>query len=273
MTLFSGNDYMKKLLFIPVLFFSIIAGAQIENDVPNRPSPPRLVNDFTGNFLTPEQITALEGKLVAYDDTTSNQIAIVIVEDLKGNSAGDYATALGRKWGVGNKNFDNGVVILISTGGGEGNRDAFIAPGYGLEGAISDLIANSIVDNELIPNFKNGNYYRGLDEATDAIMQAAAGRYKAPKGYGKKKGSPIGFGLIMFVLFMVVLLASRGGKGGGGMASRRGFGDFTAGWIIGQLLGGGGGRGGGWSGGGGGGGGFGGFGGGGFGGGGAGGKW
>jgi uncharacterized protein len=270
---------MKKFLSILFLLFSITVQSQNDNDIPGRPpGAPKLVNDFTGNFLTPEQAAALERKLVAYDDTTSNQIAVVIVDDLKGYSAGDYATALGRKWGVGNKNFDNGIVLLVSTGGGEGNRDVFIAPGYGLEGVITDLIADAIIETELVPNFRNGNYYRGLDEATDALIQAAAGRYKAPQGYGKKnRGRGIGFGAIIFVLAMIFLFAGRGGRGGrgGGMISRRGLDDIGTGWLIGTLLGGSGkgwsGGGGGWSGGGGGG--FGGFGGGGFGGGGAGGKW
>ncbi len=267
---------MKRLFPILIFLFSIAASAQ--DEILNRPSPPRLVNDFTKEkFLTPEQAAALEQKLTAYDDSTSNQVAVVIVDDLKGYSAADYAIALGRKWGVGNKNFDNGVVVLVSTGGGEGNRAVFIAPGYGLEGAVTDLIADAIIDHELVPNFKAGNYYRGLDEATDAIIRAAEGRYKAPEGYGKKKGKGIGIGAIVFFLILIFLFSGigGGGRGGGGMVSRRGYGDVGAGWIIGSLLGGAGrGGGGGWSGGGGGGGGgFGGFGGGGFGGGGAGGSW
>jgi len=269
---------MKRLFSILILLFSISASAQVEKIVPNPPSPPRLVNDFTKEkLLTPEQAAELERKLVAYDDSTSNQIAVVIVEDLQGYSAADYAIALGRKWQIGNKNFDNGVVLLVSTGGGEGNRSVFIAPGYGLEGAVTDLIADAIVDHELVPNFKAGNYYRGLDEATDAIIRAAEGRYKAPEGYGKKKGKGLGMGaIILFILLFLVISGMGGGRGrGGGMVSRRGYGDIGAGWIIGSLLGGAGrGGGGGWSGGGGGGGGgFGGFGGGGFGGGGAGGNW
>ncbi len=264
---------MKRLFPILIFLFSIAASAQ--DEIPNRPSPPKLVNDLTNNFLTPEQKVELERKLVAYDDSTSNQIAIVIVDDLKGYSAADYAIALGRKWGVGNKNFDNGVVVLVSTGGGEGNRAVFIAPGYGLEGAVTDLIADAIVDHELVPNFKAGNYYRGLDEATDAIIRAAEGRYKAPEGYGKKKGKGIGLGAIIFFVIMIfIFFSGMGGGRGGGMVSRRGYGDVGAAWIIGSLLGGSGRSGGGWSGGGGGGGGgFGGFGGGGFGGGGAGGSW
>ncbi len=261
---------MKRIIGIIALLISFCASAQNDNGIPNRPSPPKLVNDFTGKFLTPEQVQALEQKLVAYDDSTSNQVAIVVVENLEGYSADDYAIALGRKWGVGNKEFNNGVVILISTGGGQGNRKVSIQVGYGLEGRVSDLITKAIIDNAIIPNFKEGNYYRGLDKATDDIITAAAGRYTAPKGYGKGKGKGIGFGAILFIIIMIILFSSKGGGRGGGMVSRRGYRDFGTGWIIGTLLSGGGGGG---SSGGGSSGGFGGFGGGSFGGGGSSGSW
>jgi uncharacterized protein len=264
---------MKKILFIACLLFSIGAVAQVENAVPQRPSPPRLYNDFTKgrNFLTTEQASYLEGKLVAYNDSTSSQVTIVIVEDMKGYEANEYATALGRKWGVGGQQFNNGVVVLISTGGGDGNRDAYIATGYGLEGAIPDVTAKHILENELIPDFREGNYYSGLNKTVDAIIKAAAGEYKAPPGYGKTNKSGKIFKLIIALIFIIIFFSSmgRGGGKGGGYASRRGWLGPT---IFGGGLGSGGFGGGGWSGGGGGGG-FGGFGGGGFGGGGAGGKW
>lgn len=169
--------------------------------------------------------------------------------------------------GSGGKEFNNGVVILISTGGSEGDRDAFIATGYGMEGSIPDITAKSILDNELIPGLKSGNYYSALNRATDAIIQAAAGEYKAPEGYGSRKGKGIGVGTIFFLLMIIfAILGSLGNRGGGG-----GLGSFGTGWLIGSMMSGGGrGGGSGWSGGGGG---FGGFGGGGFGGGGAGGRW
>lgn len=269
---------MKRLIWIVALFSSLCATAQ---NIPSRPSPPRLVNDFTGNFLTPDQAQALEQKLVNYDNTTSNQVAIVVVQSLDGESAEDYATELGRQWGVGNKSTNNGVVILISTGGGQGNRKVAITPGYGLEGAIPDVTTKAIIDNDVIPNFKEGNYYRGLDQAVDDIIKAAQGRYAAPAGYRSKKKGFGGFGIILFVIIMIIVgsIGRRGGGGGGGMMSRRGYGNFWTGMILGNLLSGGsrggsgwGGGGGGWSGGGGGGG-FGGFGGGGFGGGGSSGSW
>ncbi len=261
---------MKKIFFLSLLLLSLLAFGQSNNDLPDKPVPPRLVNDFTGKFLTAQQVEALEQKLVAYDDSTSNQIAIVIVDDLKGYSAGDFATALGQKWGVGNKKNNNGVVILVSTGGKDGNRDVFIAPGYGLEGVITDALAGTIVDNELVPDFKTQNYYRGLNDAVDAIARAAEGRYKAPEGYNNRgKGGGAGLPtVIVLIVLVIVLIAFINGKGGGGdYASRRGYRGFTDVFPGGGWTGGGGS--GGWSGGGG----FGGFGGGGFGGGGAGGKW
>ncbi len=259
----------RFLLFIPFILLSFCVSAQIDKVIPKKPNPPRLVNDFA-NILTAEQEHALENKLVAYNDSTSSQIAVVTINSLEGYDIAEYGIALGREWQVGGKEFSNGIVLLVA----KDDRKVRIEVGYGLEGAIPDITGKAIIDNDITPNFKLGNYYRGLDKATDDIIKAAAGEYKAPQGYGKKKGKGIGFGTIIFILIMIFLFSGRGGGRGGGVASRRGFNDVGAGWIIGSLLGGAGrGSGGGWSGGGGGGGGFGGFGGGGFGGGGASGSW
>lgn len=262
---------MKRLLLFIALVISVFARGQIEKVIPARPVPPRLVNDFTGT-LTPEQVQALEQKLVAYDDSTSNQVAVVIM-----NTTGDYPideVGLGiiRNWGVGGKEHNNGVVLLVA----KEDHKIRIEVGYGLEGAIPDITAKSIIDNDLTPNFREGNFYRGLDAATDDIIKAAAGEYTAPAGYHKKgKGFPIA-GIIFFIIILSIIFGSGGGRGGG-MISRRGYGGFGTGWIIGSILSGMSNRGGGWSGGGGGwsggGGGFGGFGGGGGGGGGASGGW
>jgi len=261
---------MRKILLITCLLFSIGAVAQVEKVIPPVPSPTKAYNDFTKgrNFITSDQADFLERKLKAYKDSTSNEVVIVVVEDLKSYSANEFATALGRKWGVGGKENNNGVVILISTE--EGNRDAYIATGYGLEGAIPDVTAKHILEELLIPEFKNGNYYSGLNKTVDAIIKAAAGEYTAPEGYGKLNKKAKIFKLVIAIIFIIILVSSigRGSGKGGGFASRRGWMGPT---IFGGGLGSGGWGGGGWSGGGGGG--FGGFGGGSFGGGGAGGKW
>jgi uncharacterized protein len=265
---------MKRILAFIVFLLPFFALAQTDGGIPARPNPPKLVNDYTGT-LTPAQVQALENKLVAYDDSTSSQIAVVIVNTTGNLDIAEYGLKLGRDWGVGGAEFRNGVILLIALD----DRRSRIEVGYGLEGAIPDITAKSILDNSLTPQFRAGNYYRGIDLATNDIIAAAAGEYKAPAGYGdrNKKGGGIGLGSIIFFLVLFMLIGGmggrgRGGRGNGGMAS-------AAGWIIGSMLGSGSSRGGGWSGGGGGGwsggggGGFGGFGGGGFGGGGASGSW
>ena len=260
---------MKKLLSIFILLF--VGFVSFSQNVINLDSllkqkpPTRLVNDFTGT-LTPDQRQALENKLVAFDDSTSTQIAVVIIPSLNGNDISDFNVKLGRTWGVGGKEFNNGVVLLIA----KGDRKLNIATGYGVEGALPDITCKQIIDDIIVPNFKGDDYYRGIEEGTDAIMQAVKGEYKAPAGYNKK-GRGGSFGRIIFIIIIIIIfLAIRGGRGGGGsFMSRRGF----AAWTIGNMLLGGGGRGGGWRGGGGSSGGFGGFGGGSFGGGGASGSW
>jgi len=266
---------MRQVLLIVFFLFSVKAFTQVEEAVPATPNPARAYNDFTKgrNFITSEQADFLERKLEAYRDSTSTRIVIVIVDGLKGYSANEFATALGRKWGVGGKEFNNGVVVLISTDADNGgqDRDAYIATGYGMEGSIPDITAKHIIDDELIPEFKEGNYYSGLNKTVDALIKAAAGEYKET-GSGRRKGlTPGQIFLIILVIWIILGIIGKSGKGGGGYASRRGYRGFGGPFWWGTGSGWSGGGSGGWSGGGGG---FGGgFGGGSFGGGGAGGKW
>jgi uncharacterized protein len=263
---------MKKLLFLLACFFSLAVMGQ---QVLPKPNPPKLVND-AAQVLSPEQVEILEQKLVALDDSTSNQIAVVLIKSLGDYGIEEYAVKLFREWGIGNKKTNNGVLIIAAID----DRKVRIEVGYGLEGAIPDVIASSIIRNDITPNFKEGNYYRGIDDAINSLSKAAVGEYKVKKAKkprsAKEGGSILGFLMIIIVIIILIIIkAGRGGGRGprGGMMSRNGFGDIATGMLLGSLLSGGGGsRGGGW-GGGGGGGGFGGFGGGSSGGGGASGGW
>lgn len=263
---------MKRLLFTILFLVQVLLA--LSQAIPERPNPPRLVNDYT-HTLTQDQQYSLEQKLVAYDDSTSNQVVVVIVPTTNDYDPADYATKLGRAWGVGNKKTNNGVVLLIA----KDDHKIFIAPGYGLEGALPDITVKSIIDNVITPNFRQDDFYRGIDLGTTAIFKAAAGEYKAPEGYRKGRrngGGGIGiFGFIIIIVVILMIIGRGGGGRGGGMFSRRGYGGFAEGAILGSLLSGGGRGGSNWGGGGGdsGGGGFGGFGGGSFGGGGSGGSW
>ena len=251
-----------------IFFFLFLATCVklVAQPLPPAPNPPRLVNDFTG-ILSPDQREALERKLVEFDDSSSNQIAVIIVTSTNGEDPGDYATRIGRAWGVGNKQFNNGVVLLIA----KDDRKVFIAPGTGLESALPDITCKEIIETEIVPNFRQNDFYRGIDEGTDAIIKATRGEYQPPAGYadrGRKGGGSKLF-LIIVIIIVIIILSNINRGGGGSFMSRRG----SIWWFPTGGFGGGGSSGG-WGGGGSsGGGGFGGFGGGGFGGGGSGGSW
>ncbi|TYZ13460.1 TPM domain-containing protein [Hymenobacter lutimineralis] len=257
--------------WLPLVALWLLASAALAQNLPPRPSPPRLVNDLAG-LLSPDEEAQLEQKLIAYDDSTSSQIAVVTVPSLDGYEVADYAQRLGESWGVGRKGKNNGLLILVSNA----EHKVTIQTGYGLEGAIPDALAKRVISNVLVPNFRAGQYYKGLDEATTRLIALASGEYKAePRATGDfedSSGSGWTFWIVLAVLILFLIFRMRGGGGGGGGfgSRRRGFG---GGFIPPIILGGGGFGGGGFGGGGGGGGGFGGFGGGSFGGGGASGDW
>ncbi len=261
----------KNILFTLILLM-LTTGLSAQT-FPAKPN--RLVNDYT-QTLSLDQVTRLEQKLVAFDDSTSTQIAVVIIKSLEGYDVQDYTVRLAESWGVGGAQNNNGVVLLVSLG----DRKVTIQTGYGVEGTLPDAIARRIIENEITPSFKAGDYYAGINQGTDAIIAYTKGEYKndSPKKRGKSGGGIVPF-IIIFII--IIILAIKRGGGGGGSQVIGGRGSASPFWwlLLGSQLGRGGGGGGfgGFSGGGGGfgggGGGFGGFGGGSFGGGGASGSW
>jgi uncharacterized protein len=278
---------MKRLTISLLLFLLILPAVPLRaQDAFPKPIANSLVHDYIG-WLESSDIARLNQKLIAFSDSTSNQITIVITGDLLGLTPNEYATRIGEEWGVGQKERDNGVVILVKPTGGQGEREAFIAVGYGLEAVIPDITTNHIVQNEMLPRFKVGNNFEGLDAACTIIMDLAVGKYNEAQYRSNSDLSILpmltlillGLGF-MFIIPVVkalryarvnhigfwaamALLAAQSAKKNKWEDFRGGRGPFIGGGF----------GGGGFSGGGGGGGGFGGFGGGGFGGGGAGGSW
>lgn len=242
--------------------------------IPEKPYPPRLVNDFAG-LLDYSQRAALERKLTAFSDTTSNQIAVVTVEDLEGYSPAEYGTEIGIRWQVGSAKFDNGIVVLVKPKTASSPGQVNISVGYGLEGAIPDSYAKRIINNEMIPAFMAGDYYTGIDNACTVLMQLASGEISEYDESGSSGLAAALAAIVIFIVIMAIIVGighKGGGNGGGGHVNDGG--DFFRGLVIGDILGSAGsGSRGGFGGGGFGSGGFGGFGGGSFGGGGASGSW
>ena len=232
--------------------------------IPQRPTPAKLVNNLSvqfPNFLSQQEEQQLEQQLQDFSVQTSNQICIVIVDDLNGQDESSFAVEILNSWGVGQKDKNNGVVILVKPTGGSGERKLFISVGYGLEGAITDLQTKRIRENDIVPYFKEKQYYQGLASGCQSLMLAAKGEYNV-KTNSKKSGlkdwisnHPVLFLIIVIILVFSLIKNSGGGGRHGGMTY------FGGGSSFGGFSGGGGGSS------------FGGFGGGGGGGGGSGGSW
>lgn len=245
------------------LFFLLLACCtMLKAQLPSPPNPPRLVNDYTST-LSSSQINTLEHKLVAYNDSTSTQILVLLVDDLQGMSIEQYATEIGHSWGVGQQGKNNGLVILVKPKNGTERGQVNISPGYGMEEYVTDATAKRIIDNEMVPAFKEGDYYAGIDNAVNVIMELCSGKFTQDEYADGGEGIPVWL-IIIFIIAIIIIFRSSNGN-----QNYSGGGNRTI-WIP---MGGGFGGGGSFGGGGFGGGGFGGFGGGGFGGGGASGSW
>ncbi len=258
---------MRKSVITSLLQAALILCAAFSNsyaqNYPRPSSPARLVNDFA-EILSPSEESQLENKLVAYDDSTSIEITIVTIESLDGDEIAQYSFGLGDAWGIGREQKDNGVLIVVA----EQDREVFIATGRGMEGALPDAICKRIIENEIIPEFKNGDYYSGLNEGINAIIKNAKGEYVNDEEDDEPRENwwwvLLIFGVVIFFIWIGSKFMGNGGyiSGDGSRSTHWG-----GGWVSGGFGGGSSGSSGS------GGGGFGGFGGGSFGGGGAGGKW
>ncbi len=225
------------------------------------------MNDYAG-VLSASEAQSLENKLVAFNDSTSNQIAVVIVNDLQGFDRSDFAYRVAKDWGVGQGDFNNGILVLVKTKTESSSGQVFIATGYGLEGAIPDIACADIIDKEILPRFRDNDYYGGLDAGTNVLMALAAGEYSYDS-YGRGSSPAAVPGIVIFIIIIIFIVLVSSGSSNNKHLRKNGSGNLPL-WLLLSMMGGGrshGGSWGGFSGGGGGssgGGGFGGLGGGGF---------
>ena len=255
---------MKYSLKHLSLFFALLltaAGAFAQRDIPPKPSLQTSVYD-EADVLSAAEEQSLEQKLINYADTTSTQIVVVTINSLEGEYIGTYSAEWAHEWGIGTAKEDNGILVLLS----EEDRKIWITTGYGIEGYLTDALSKEIIDQVILPAFRNGSYYQGLDLGTSAIIQVLSGVYEGtPQHRGSGQSSP-SFVVLAIIFIVMMVIFSRTRRGGGRNGGRRNASGSLLDILIlsslgrGGLGGGGGGFGGG-------------FGGGGFGGGGAGGGW
>lgn len=257
------KKFVQVIIIAAVLFgLHSWAGAQ---PLPQRPDPPRLVNDLAG-MLSSQEVQDLETRLVAYDDTTGTQIMIITIPSLGGWEISTFAFGIGDAWGVGQEKKDNGLVIVIT----KEDRKVFMATGRGLEGPLPDVLCKRIVDRIMVPEFREGRFYEGLLKGIEAATLAIGGEFVADNPTSEMPGWVILIIIAFIILIILVIMAAIRHGGDGGTIHRGGWGGPVIYHNTGRSSWG---SGGGFGSGGFGGGGFGGFGGGSFGGGGAGGSW
>ena len=264
--------FQFSLIISVVLLISASSFSQVA--IPKKPSLQTSVYDGA-KMLSGVEKNALEQKLVNYADSTSTQIVVATINTINGEDIAFYATKWAHEWGIGQKDEDNGIFILVA----KKDRKLTIQTGYGVEHLLTDALSKRIIENIMTPEFKKGNFYGGLDRATSAIMQIMSGEYEGePQRNTRSGGIPIGFIILFFIILLIILSNRNKGRGGRNNRGNRRTGSLLEAIILSNSgrggFGGGGGFGGSSGGGSFGGGGFGGgFGGGGFGGGGASGGW
>jgi len=215
-----------KILLLGLLFAQVAFG---QFTIPQKPKLQTSVYDYA-NLLSNSQKKALENKLIRYSDSTSTQIVIATVETIQGEDIGILTPKWAHNWGIGQEKEDNGVFILLANK----ERKIWISAGYGVEHLLTAGIGGEITRNIIIPEFKKGDFYAGLDKGSDAIFEVLKGSYKNNKSSkSESKGIP-GF-VIIFIIFIVLLIAfSKKNKGGGG---GRGFRrDSTASDILEAII-------------------------------------
>jgi uncharacterized protein len=187
-------------------------------------------------------INNLENQLKQHEDTTSNQIAILVIPSLEGEPIEDYTLRVSEKWKLGQQGKDNGVLLFVAIN----DKRVRIEVGYGLEGVLPDALCNQIIRNELAPYFRQNDYEGGIQAAVNAIIAAIAGEYRADQS--TSEGSKGGGSILPFLIILVVIIIISRIRGGGGGNRGRGW-SSGSGWFGGGGWSSGGG--GGWSGGGG----------------------
>jgi len=204
-----------KFLLLNLVLFTFVLDGLAQAKIPPKPKEQTSVYDGA-KLLSGYEKNSLEQKLINYADTTSTQIVVATVNTINGEDIAFYAAKWAQEWGIGQKEEDNGVFILVS----KNERKLTISTGYGVEHLLTDALSKRIITNIITPQFKQGDFYGGLDRGTSAIMQVLNGEYQETQDDSNNgNGIPFIF-IILFFIILIIILSNRN-KGRGGRGGRR----------------------------------------------------
>lgn len=178
-------------------------------EIPPLPKKQTSIYDYY-DLLNPSQESALESKLIRYSDSTSTQIVIAIIASTEGEYINYLGAQWGEKWGIGQEKEGNGILILLA----RDDRQIGINTGEGIEPYLTDALSKRIINRDIIPYFKQNDYYGGLDRGTDAIFEVLTGTYKAQPRETSDEGFPAAF-IVLLIVFIIIMIALSKSKGGG----------------------------------------------------------
>jgi len=211
----SEKNVIKNAILLFALFLCPIQTINAQFDIPPIPKDQTSVYDYA-ELLSASEKSNLEQKLIRYSDTTSTQIVVAIIATSKGENIGLLAPKWAQEWGVGQAKEDNGVFILLA----RDDRKIWISPGYGVEDKLTAGIVGEITRNIIIPQFKLGDYYQGLNKGSDAIFETLNGTYQGTRQTNSGGDFSIAPFVIMFIIFLIFVIAiSKNRRGGGNNGS------------------------------------------------------
>ncbi len=202
---------MKNIFIISKSYFTILIAvlfvqlAFSQYDIPDKPKLQTSVYDYY-NLLSDSQKNSLENKLIRYSDSTSTQIVLTIIDNTKGENINFLGANWAHEWGIGQEKEDNGILVLLA----KDDRKITIQTGTGIEHLLTDALSKRIIEKVIIPEFRNDNYYAGLDKGTDAVFQVLMGAYQ--NNQEKESGFPFLF-IVLLILFIVLIVFSKKNKG------------------------------------------------------------
>jgi uncharacterized protein len=203
--------FKKSFLLLTVLIcLFTVQSMHAQFDIPEIPEKQTSVYDYIGLLSASDKIS-LEEKLVRYSDTTSTQIVIAIISSTNGENINYLGAQWGEKWGIGQADEDNGILILLA----KDDRKIAINTGYGTEHLLTDAMSKRIIQNDIIPYFKQNDYTGGLNRGVDAIFEVMTGEYEGTR-QGDPAKFPIGFFFFLFIVFIIILIAISKNRRGGG---------------------------------------------------------